>query len=114
VNDLMMFLPTIQFYHWRTFSHARHTAAGTLYEEMTGLIDQFMEVSISHTGKRPTLDKKRSRIVVETHTEKSIVAFLRSFVKRLASLRLEASDLANIRDEMLASVHRALYLFTQK
>jgi len=114
MRRMMEFLPTIQMYHWRTFSHARHVASGELYEKMTSLLDEFVEVYMGLSGKRPLLDARHNTLTVKTFTEKKIVSFLTSYVSYLSTLNLPSSDLLNIRDEMLAILNRTIYLFSQK
>lgn len=113
MRRMMVFLPTIQLYHWRTFSHARHVASGELYEKMTSLLDEFVEVYMGLSGKRPLLDAHHNAFVLKTYSEKNIVPFLTSHVSYLSSLNLPSPDLLNIRDEMLSILNRTVYLFSQ-
>lgn len=109
LNRLISFLQTIQLYHWRTYSHSRHVASSELYEQMTGLVDRFMEV---YMGRYKRIAYKNQIPDVHDHTHKSIIPYLRSFVRFLDTLPFHESDLLNIRDEMTGLINRTLYLFT--
>lgn len=106
------FQSAIQLYHWNTFSHSRHEAAGELYTAMNELIDRFVEVFIGRFH-RPVF-RKDLAITVPRLTHKSVVPFLRSFLLFLRDLGALPSELLNIRDEMKAEIDRTLYRFTQK
>ena len=112
ISDFLSFQANIQVYHWQTYSHSRHEAAGELYEEMTDLIDEFMEVYMGNSKKRIKLES--DSIAVKTHTSRSIVVYLREFLLFLDHLETTESSLLNIRDEMKAVILRALYKFTQR
>lgn len=113
---MISLLPTIQLYHWHTTSYARHQASGAFYEEMSELIDQFMEVLLGHYRRRvPYAITTPLEIPKLTHT--SAPRYLRDFDRQLATLDSilpnDSLDLLTLRDEMSAAIHRTLFLFAQ-
>lgn len=108
--------PTIQLYHWQTRSHARHIAAGSLYDKLIEQIDEFMEVFMGryHRIRLP----EKSSLPIHNLDTKSSVAYLKENIKFFSDLEKflpelkTNTDLLSIRDIIVAELHRTLYLFT--
>jgi hypothetical protein len=109
----------IQILHWQTRSYARHMAYGDLYEEITDLVDDFIEI---YTAKydRIKVDENGDGIVVYNTDSPALVDWLESVIGFLCSelpsgLNPEQdTDLLNIRDEILARVNKLRYKLTLK
>lgn len=106
----------IKLYHWMTTSFARHKAADELVDSVTSLGDKFMEVYIGKYG-RSSLAKKDASIQLLQLNDKNVVEFLDVSIKFLLQdlskmLKKEDVDLFNLRDELVASLNQAKYLFT--
>jgi hypothetical protein len=86
----------MKIFHWQTESYAQHKAFGKVYDNLSGLIDDFVEVCMGKHG-RPSFQG-----------EFNIPLF--SF-SQLYNPETD-SDLLNIRDEMLAEMNRLKYLLT--
>ncbi len=104
-----------RFMHWQTHSYAKHQAYGNIYEELTDLIDGFVESCMGKHGRPEypgglTLEfedlneMKLQEFIDET------VAFLISFDQIFDEVM--DSDLLNVRDEMLQLINKGKYLFT--
>ena len=104
----------IKMYHWSTPTYARHVASDVLFTKLLGLIDQFVEVYQGRYGVRVGNDEVT--LVVKPLNDATIVEYLRGCVDVLNAKRhtLPDTDLQNIRDEIVAEIHQALYLFTFK
>jgi hypothetical protein len=109
LREFFTFLVNIQLYHWITRSHARHEASGELYDSMSSLIDQFVEVYVGST-RLPRVGSFPVPVSPLKHRE--AVNYLKAFNTFLNDLDLNPT-LANLRDEMSAQVARALYKFAQ-
>ena len=48
VIELLQIQNQLKIFHWQTKSYARHNAFGSTYDEMSDLIDSFVE---THMGK---------------------------------------------------------------
>ena len=104
----------VKFFHWQTTSYARHQAYGGVYDALTGLIDNFVEVLMGKYGRVPALPTK-----VYNRNEKESMTFIEETVEYLLSLSntLDGktdTDLLNIRDEMIAEFNKLKYLLTLK
>jgi len=112
----------IKVYHWQTMSFARHKATDELYEELNDLIDKFIEVLMG----RIILEKKKTfRISSNCDNLKlidlkdseglNLLSIIKNILENDEDLMLiikNNTELANIRDEMLAVVNKNGYLFT--
>ena len=115
-------LNTIKIYHWQTLSHPRHKATDELYNNMSSLIDKFIEVL---TGRLIIdLNDQTYRIPINENcmklkdyldnTDLELVKNIKIYLEKdeLQQFINYYPELLNIRDEMLAEVNKTAYLFT--
>jgi len=106
----------LRIFHWQTESFAQHKAFGKAYEELDGLIDQFVEVYMGKYGR----SKAKIAYNIELQNfEEQYLLVIDTYIDHLISLNNELdavmdSDLLNIRDEMLGLFNRLKYLLTLK
>lgn len=106
----------IKLYHWQTMVYARHKATDSLLEDLSDLIDQFIEVYIGRY-KRPDF-KGGFSIEVDELTDESAKDLISNYITAMKTrvpkyLKKESdTDLLNIRDEILSLLNKTLYLFT--
>lgn len=108
--------------HWQTTSYAEHKALGKAYEDLDGLIDQFVEVYFGAHGRHSSaLEEGKSHAPQEIVDYGEItpaelvddgIAFLKEEIEEY--LEDSDTDLLNIRDEMLGVLNRTKYLLTLK
>jgi len=118
VKMFLEMLTTIKLYHWNTHSYARHKATDELYEKLSDLVDEFVEVM---QGKMFSPNRIRTineeiRAITPTSKEKMVDKIL-YYIEQLKNLNhlfssKKDSDLLNIRDEMMAHLNQFLYLFS--
>lgn len=115
MTKFLSILNQIRVFHWQTKSFAEHEALGKLYESLDGLVDEFVEVFSGRYGAVPkaseVFDAKARNYVSNEDTK----AYLDKIADYLGGevndfLEEEGTELANIRDEMLAAVNRTKYL----
>ena len=104
----------LKFFHWQTTSYARHQAYGGIYDALTPLIDNFVEVLMGKYGRVPALPMK-----VYNRNEKDCMTFIDETVAYLLMLSTALdpqtdTDLLNIRDEMVSEFNKLKYLLTLK
>ena len=105
----------LKLYHWMTTRHPRHLASDKLFSDLAELVDQFIEVYIGKYG-RPTINEFDIKVLYLN--DKSIIEFLNMAIKKLTESfpdhidLTKDTDLLNIRDEIIGSINRTLYLFT--
>lgn len=111
-SRLLGFVVQIHVFHWLTTSYAQHQALGGLYDGIHDLADNFMEVYMGKYGRN--IGNNAASIV--NYDASNVVETIKEFEAFLLSLTNECqpsdTDLLNIRDEMLALVHKTQYLLT--
>lgn len=99
----------IQLYHWTCTNYARHKASDQLYTNITKLIDRYVETYFGMYGRQ----KLTGKLNVKQLNDTEIVKYLKDVVKYFNDLPdSKDTDLCNIRDEIISSIHQTLYLFT--
>jgi hypothetical protein len=127
VSPLLTILNQIKIYHWQTKSFSEHKALDMAYENLGGLIDQFVEVYQGTFGRvssasgsflfelenlqtqNPPSEEDAESVGLQEKIDQWIT-YLKSF-NNDADLN-DKSDLLNIRDEMLATLNKLKYLIT--
>lgn len=110
-------LLNIKLYHWETTEYSRHKASDELHGNLSELIDKFVEVYIG--GYTRPRFASSFNIKVKQLNDTSIIEILNEYVQFLKyelpnHVKESDTHLLNIRDEMLAEINQALYLFTFK
>lgn len=111
-STLLGFVVQTHVFHWLTTSYAQHQALGGLYDGIHDLTDSFMEVYMGKYGRN--VGNNAASMI--TYNAADIMETIKEFEAFLLSMNtaLDPSDtdLLNIRDEMLALVHKTQYLLT--
>jgi len=105
----------VRIYHWQTKSYSEHKALGNLYESLSDLIDDFVEVYFGKYGRRT--EGVSMDFSLDNYEQGKTLLLLDDAVQFLTNeipvlLSEGDSDLLNIRDEMLAKINRTKYLLT--
>lgn len=108
-STLLGFVVQIHIYHWQTKELAPHEALGKLYDRIHDLTDSFME---SYIGKYERSETTVSSAFIVDYDPSNAIQKVSEFEQFLTSCDLPDTDLLNIRDEMLAIVHKTQYLLT--
>jgi DNA-binding ferritin-like protein len=118
-NEIIINLLTMEnqmrIFHWQTMSYAEHKAFGKIYQNLTELIDNFVEVCMAKHG-RPDFGGEFN-LPQYDYKAVNVDEYINSMIEFLISLdsvyqEQIDSDILNIRDEMLAEVNRLKYLLT--
>ena len=116
INVMLTLRNQVKVYHWQTMSYARHKATDDLVSSLDENIDKFVEVYMGKHGP-PKFSGSNTKITVHNAFDKRAAELLKAGVKWLTHdvprfLNAKAdSDLLNIRDEILADLNQALFLF---
>jgi len=117
VNFLLGLQNQMKICHWQTKGIARHEAFGNFYDDLTPLIDDFVEQSMGKYG-RFTLEDETKIIQLSNLSEIDIKGLVNTTRQALVQLteQLDSSDtdLLNLRDEILGKVNKYAYLFTME
>ena len=117
---LMEILDTVKVFHWRTHSFATHKATDGLHEDLSGKVDEFVEVLLGKIGKErfEALRIPGVRVQVwrnNAESKKAVERYVRELTGLSRSAYVDRSadvDLLNLRDEMVALLNKYLYLLT--
>lgn len=114
LESLMM----IKLYHWKTHSFAGHKATDDLYASLNGHMDNFVEVLMGKmAGTRANFLSTKNVRLVDLTNKKQLVGRVNSIKGQLSAMEkmvplANATDLLNIRDEILGDLNKFLYLLT--
>lgn len=116
INVLMNLYDQVKIYHWQTMHFPRHEAAGKLIEALDDQIDTFVETYMGRYG-RPKLTARTGTITVRNFNDKQAVELLKDAIAWMTTvlpkkLKSSDTDLLNIRDEIVGTLNKTLYLFT--
>lgn len=113
IQPLLQFQSQLKVWHWMTKSFSQHKAFGETYDSLSDSIDTFVETYFGRFGRenvsaislslKPQLDDKLVKDIIAEFD-----VYLRAMDKELKN----ASELLNIRDEILGDVDHLLYLLT--
>jgi len=120
IITFMTILDQIKLYHWQTLSYPRHKATDELHEELSGLVDKFVEVlhgRLNNDNKYRIMLEENTFIQIKNMNDKKGSELLKNIKKYLEGDDLKNvmnnyTDLITIRDEMLTAVNKSNYLFT--
>jgi hypothetical protein len=104
----------LRIFHWQTSSYAQHKAFGKAYENLDGLIDEFVEVFMGKYGRSRAANSYNIEL---DNLGDNYLEVVESFIDYLISLTddvdpVDDTDLLNIRDSMLGELNRLKYLLT--
>jgi hypothetical protein len=118
IGTLFQILNQVRIMHWQTDSHAAHKALGKFYEGFDALVDEFVE---TYSGKygNPKIDSPIEITLVDINRidPESYLGEVSQFIHGKFSEKINGekdSDLANLRDEMLALANKTRYLLRLK
>ena len=115
VKNLLTAQNQMKLFHWQTVSFAQHQAFGGIYDNLSDLIDEFVEVCMGKHG-RPEFESEFNLVMYDSNSINvdeyitTVIEFLLSF-DNVYNEKID-SDLLDIRDEMLAQFSELKYLLT--
>lgn len=121
VTNLLTLHNQLKVYHWQTQkkpgSYAQHIAFGTAYDDLTPLIDQFIEVYQGKKGVIMGRDGFNFNLRnLDDNPNVFIDEFVRYFTENVPSVLDEKmdTDLINLKDEMLSILNQTKYRLLMK
>jgi len=113
IQPLLQFHAQLKVWHWQTTSFARHNAFGDAYEAIEDPIDSLVEAAIGRYGREAlngvVLNVKGQ---VDDRTVIGIITEFKQYLDGLGAEFRTASDLLNLRDDILGHVDQLLYRLT--
>lgn len=112
-TDLLHFLleaaDQIRVLHWGTTSYPEHVALGDLYDALSDATDKIAEALMGAQGERFQL---KGTLEVVDYAEGVPANYVRGIGEALTSITGLPTDILNMRDDLLAAVHKTSYLLT--
>ena len=112
-TDLLHFLleaaDQIRVLHWGTTSYPEHVALGDLYDSINDATDKIAEALMGAQGERFQL---KGTLELVDYAEGVPANYVRGIGEALTSITGLPTDILNMRDELLAAVHKTSYLLT--
>ena len=112
-TDLLHFLleaaDQIRVLHWGTTSYPEHVALGDLYDALSDATDKIAEALMGAQGGRFQL---KGTLELVDYAEGVPANYVRGIGEALTSITGLPTDILNMRDELLAAVHKTSYLLT--
>jgi len=104
----------LRILHWQTESFAEHNAFGDTYESLNDKFDRLIEV-YSGKYKRPAFGEVK-QLSFADYSNLKIDAFIEGMCDFFseAFMAQQDSELANLRDEIIADLNKLKYLLTLK
>jgi len=104
------FLGQIKVYHWTTKSYSNHKALDDLHKELSGLVDELMEVYIGKYNPNEVFS-----ITMDANSEASnVIPYLeeqREFIRGIRNKSFKScSEIQNILDTMMSTISNTIYL----
>ena len=117
ITSMLESLIMIKLFHWKTHSFSGHKATDDLYAALNGHMDNFVEVLMGKmAGTRADFLSTKSIKLVDLSNKKQLVGRVNSIISHLTKMEkvvpMPATDLLNIRDEILGDLNKFLYLLT--
>lgn len=118
LSSMLQFQNQVKIFHWQTYGYAEHQTFGSLYDSLSGHIDEFVETFMGKYGR--IVAQNTFDLSLQNYKAVSPIQVMDAFISFLSSdlpsqLNAQAdTDLLNIRDEILGSVNKTKYLLTLK
>jgi hypothetical protein len=116
-HTVLVLLAVLKLAHWQTHSFAQHEALGKIYDEVSELGDELVEVYIGKYGNREVVEGSAIGLMNVTHETIPLVADTLMGIFNMACTHLiseEDTEIANIADEIRAQINKLKYLFSLK
>ena len=121
IKKMLELLTLLRLYHWNTLSYATHKATGDLYDGLSDKVDEYVETMIGKSDSKYRINMSNyKRLVIHgvsnnSEMEKTIKTFISQLVYFHSHLpQTFYSDINNIKDEIVGSLNKYLYLLSLK
>lgn len=114
VSKLLQLRTDIKMFHWQTKSFAYHKVSDELLGSIDDLTDKLIEAVSGVTNSKPQVNLGTSISINNLSSKDDFIKKLiqaSDFLRRPSEL-VTYTEIANIRDEILGSIDKALYLLS--
>lgn len=109
VTCLLNCLSAVRVFHWNEKAYGRHVALGSFYDTFSEWLDDFVETALgSRPGQRVSLVECD---LLQYDNPESLLKNLKGFlIIDFPEFVNNEKDLINMRDELLGSLNKTVYL----
>jgi hypothetical protein len=112
-STFLRIINQLRIYHWLCSSYAQHKAYGEAYDQLSDLVDNFLEVYMGKFGKTNANVTLSIELSSDVNSSNEFIDSAITFLNEISdSASHTDTDLLNIRDEMLSSLNKLKYLLT--
>ena len=112
-GTLLRIINQLRVYHWLCNTYAQHKAYGNAYDNLSDLVDTFIEIYMGKYGKANNNITLNIELTTDISSSAEFIESAISFLTKINEIAGEDdTDLLNIRDEMLAALNKLKYLLT--
>jgi hypothetical protein len=113
IQLLLQFRTDIKLFHWKTGSFTYHKISDELLGTIDDLSDKLVEAICGVYGIRPQMENQNIIIknIFDVSEMKDEIRSVAAELKKTSQI-MSISEIANIRDELLGSIDKALYLLS--
>jgi len=114
VRELLQLRTDIKIFHWQTKSFAYHKISDDLLSSIDDLTDKLVEAGSGLLNIRPEITMETVIRINNIYTKPDFISKLKqiNIFLRDQSYLMRNTEIANIRDEILGSIDKALYLLS--
>jgi hypothetical protein len=110
LQKFLLIQQNVRLYHWTTDVYTQHVVSGELYEKLDKLFDKFIE---TYQGEEERIKFKKISVESVSLSLDELLHELKKYKRYFMTLKLK-QDLSNIRDEIVAEIHKYMFLLRLK
>lgn len=111
VGIFVQYTTNLKICHWQTTSYATHKSTDEALTALSSLIDQFIEAL--QGAKNTKVDfKDEHKIHLLNVSKQDMIQHTQIFKHWLVSIKTSDAGITNIRDEIISTLNKLLYLLT--
>ena len=121
IKKMLELLTLLRLYHWNTLSYATHKATGDLYDSLSDKVDEYVETMIGKSDSKYRINMSNyKRLTINgVSSNAEMERTIKSFIKMLVNFHSHLpqtfySDVNNIKDDIMGTLNKYLYLLTLK
>lgn len=115
VNLFLGLHAQLKVFHWQTKGLARHEAFDKIREDLEDLMDEFLEQAMGQYGRFELDDETKSIMLInlsEAKPNQMAETICEALVQLTDQIDPKATNLLNLRDEILGLIQKLKYLLT--
>jgi DNA-binding ferritin-like protein len=121
IKKMLELLTSLKLYHWNTISYSTHKATDDIHGQLSDKMDEYVEMMIGKSNRnyRINMSHFNHLMIKGVSNNTQMEMLIKSFINEIVSFHAQLpqtfySDVSNIKDEIVGSLNKFLYLLTLK